>query len=335
MSNDHRQDAEVRAKLAEGLPEDMVFGLSPGQEHLVRARLRAAEKMPHLPPEVAYALTGGLPVFSTPERNLEAIRSLREAASPHKSKMTGAAYGLPAAAAGALLGHMLSGGDPAWTAGAGLAAGGAIGYGAHRGSLAAQRGRARRLAELSSQYQAVQDQIAQEQAAAYEAQMRAQQTQSRARGLRSKTGAAKPEFGRLFDLGAFKSKQRAAAVANSGGTGDSSLGPTTEGRGMLYEDWYNIGDLGKGAAATGNAMGVTGAPRPPSPSTAPGAPKPPSVMGAANAPRLVAPPQAPKPSANLSMPGAVTPNKNKAAGQPPVPATPLFGSQPAQAPGGF
>lgn len=225
MSNDHRQDAEVRAKLAEGLPEDMVFGLSPGQEHLVRARLRAAEKMPHLPPEVAYALTGGLPVFSTPERNLEAIRSLREAASPHKSKMTGAAYGLPAAAAGALLGHMLSGGDPAWTAGAGLAAGGAIGYGAHRGSLAAQRGRARRLAELSSQYQAVQDQIAQEQAAAYEAQMRAQQTQSRARGLRSKTGAAKPEFGRLFDLGAFKSKQRAAAVANSGGRGTAAWGP--------------------------------------------------------------------------------------------------------------
>lgn len=134
--------------------QDLQFatGLTPDEESLVHRRTESAAKLRHLPPELAYALTGDLPLTTSPGANVELQKALEMAKDPSRSKLTGMAYGLPAAALGALLGNLVSGGDTAATlAGAGVAGGG-VGYMAHRGEQAKQQRMGGNLARLRGQY---------------------------------------------------------------------------------------------------------------------------------------------------------------------------------------
>jgi hypothetical protein len=183
MDQVHHQIFEKIAQDS-GAPEaagpGFVTGLSPQDEWLIRKRTAAASKLRHLPPELAYALTGEMPITDSPAANIELHRALERASSRGRSKLVGLGYGLPAAAAGAVLGHLLSGGDPYATAAGGAAAGGGVGYLAHRGEREGQRRLAGQLAGLRTQYQVAQQQaMAQQQEALMEqAQAEALQRQN-------------------------------------------------------------------------------------------------------------------------------------------------------------
>ena len=134
--------------------QDLQFamGLSPDEESLVHRRTESASKLRHLPPELAYALTGDLPLTNSPGANVELQKALEMAKDPSRSKLMGMAYGLPAAAAGALLGNLVSGGDMAATLGGAGVAGAGVGYMAHRGEQAKQQRMGGNLARLRGQY---------------------------------------------------------------------------------------------------------------------------------------------------------------------------------------
>lgn len=134
--------------------QDLQFamGLTPDEESLVHKRTESAAKLRHLPPELAYALTGDLPLTNSPGANVELQKALEMTKDPSRSKLTGLAYGLPAAAAGALLANLVSGGDTAATLGGAAVAGGGVGYMAHRGEQAKQQRMGGNLARLRGQY---------------------------------------------------------------------------------------------------------------------------------------------------------------------------------------
>lgn len=320
------RDRLLFAKLAEGL-EDYVIDLPRKDEEMVRRRSRMAAKLKHLPPELALAVTsmfpgggGGLPVYRDAGKNVEAVQELRKATDPNRALRTGVGYGLPAAAAGALLAHLVSGGSPAATVGGAAVGGGAVGALAHRGEKAKQQRSAVDLLGKQEQYQTLRDQLIQQRIQAMQAEAAAEQSAKQGAALKTAIQVG-PNYGNLFTLNGFVARPGSSSTSPSaimGGTGDSSLGPTDTGRGMIWEDFYN-----KWAAASGNAMGVTGVPKPPSPSGGGmGIP----AMGT-QAPKMVAPPKPPSVNATMKLPGPVTPNSNVAAGQPQETRMPLFGSR--------
>ncbi|MBU1743258.1 MAG: hypothetical protein KKC37_17115 [Proteobacteria bacterium] len=321
------------AKLAEGL-EDFVIDLPGRDEKMVRRRSRMAAKLKHLPPELALAVTGilpggggGLPVYREPSKNVEAVQALRKATDPNRSKLVGAGYGLPAAAAGALLGHLVSGGNTGATLAGAAAGGGTVGALAHRAEKKRQGQESERLLQSSANYESLREQLVQQRLQAMQEEAMAQQMMGRGRQLQ-KVSVVAPRYGKLFDLKPFTPKEGPFGTTPGMGTGDSSLGPTTTGRGMIWEDYYNKwGSADKAAATSGNSMGVSGVPKPPSPSAGgmgvPG-------MGT-SAPRTtspaMAPPKLPTVNAQVKLPGPVTPNSNLSAAMPPAQRMPLFGSK--------
>lgn len=193
MDTVHRKIFEKIAQdagFSEAAGPGFLVGLNPQEEWLIRKRTESASKLRHLPPELAYALTGEMPLTESPEANIALQRALEQASSRKRSKLVGLGYGLPAAAAGAVLGHLLSQGDLASTIGGGAAAGAGVGYLAHRGEKEKQRRLAEQLANLRTQYQVAQQQATaqQEQAMQELAQAQANEEQMRRfqRGKRQK-----------------------------------------------------------------------------------------------------------------------------------------------------
>jgi hypothetical protein len=322
------RDRLLFSKLAEGL-EDYVVDLPRKDEEMVRRRSRMAAKLKHLPPELALAVTsmfpgggGGLPIYREPGENVEAVQALRQATDPNRATRAAVGYGLPAAAAGAILAHLVSGGSTAATLGGAAVGGGAVGALAHRGEKAKQRSSAVDLLGKQDQYQQLRDSLIQQRLASMQQQEASEQAVQKAAMLKTAIPVG-PNYGNLFKLEGFVSRPGSSSTSPTaimGGTGDSSMGPTDTGRGMIWEDFYNKWAALK-AAASGNAMGISGVPRPPSPSAGGmGIP----AMGT-SAPKMVAP-KLPSVNATMKLPGPVTPNSNQSAAQPPATRMPLFGS---------
>jgi len=335
---------QIINKIAEetGAPR-FVHGMHPSDEWLVRKRTEIASKLKHLPPDVAYSLTGPVPLTTDPETNIKMRQALDRAASKHRSKLVGAGYGIPAAGAGAVLGHLLSGGDPALTAAAAALAGGGVGYMAHRGEKKKQEDIARRLDQVRGQYQGAvedarerQEAARQQQMAIRRARMIRQQELQRAyqagmrRGGRGYPKAAAlgasavAESTEAFDA----SKERDLEQDDSSGSGmASTLDIQTDDRlasadiGELISKQLLVRKVAAALGSTGNQMAPTGAAETKLDTK--------SLMG--QPPTQTAPPTAAtgvrtptRPPAVNKLPGKMKDGMSSSASSPPEPRLPSF-----------
>ena len=140
----------------------LITGLDPMSEAIIRARTASAAKMRHLPPEVAYALTGEMPITESVETNVRLRQALERASDRFRALKKGLAHGLPGAIAGALLGNLISDSGTGTAIGAGLG-GLAVGYPAYRAERKIQGRLAEELARLRTAFQAAQDAAAEQQ----------------------------------------------------------------------------------------------------------------------------------------------------------------------------
>lgn len=344
--------------------EEFVLGLPPQAERMIQRRSRAAERMSHLPPELAYALTGEMPTFRSVRANVDLQRALREAGSKRRSTLAGIGYGIPAAGAGGVLAHVLSGGDP-WATGAGaLAAGGGIGILAGTAERARQRELAGQLVRLRSQYQQAEEAAAKQmESAARErqyAQSLAQQSQyaqalqQRLMAARAQAGArGRPQGERkaasfrektLKNVNRPQPRFHAPPRDRGGGlpAAEGALGPATDG---VASSWLGESELTRlasideerleaAARAAVRKLGerMAGGMTVPSGAGSKAQMGLPSMMSAGTSPRATSAPTAAdaaaagQPKGLPRMPGAPTPNTNLAAGQPPEPKPPRFAS---------
>lgn len=131
-----------------------VAGLHPEEDYHIRKRTELAARLKHLDPETAYALTAGYPLTDSPAANIRMQQAQERAMSRSSAPLAGAGYGIPAAGAGAVVGHALSEGSPWATAIGGILAGGTAGYMGHRGERKRQEALAEGMVGIQDQYRA-------------------------------------------------------------------------------------------------------------------------------------------------------------------------------------
>lgn len=320
MDNEHRA---ILAKVAQdaGVTDiNYVAGLDPQDEMLIRNRTMLASKLKHLPPGLAYSLTGGLPLTDSPETNIALQQALDEAADSGAGTRSGLMYGLPAAAAGALLGHLAGGGDVATTALSGAGAGLGVGaYARHR-----KRQRQRELAEglhsVREQYQSALERAAAVEMESRQRMMRARRMEALQRLAQQQQAQLQEHRSRENRLRKVDQVRKTATIDPSASSAPKPFNAADPRRSKLDEDVdrgskamvdsyagsvpeklasTRIRWLVQSVAAeqrklanyspTGNQMGVTGSPAPQTPGSQV------DLMKGVNAPRLTpAPADAPK-----------------------------------------
>lgn len=277
-----------------------VGGLDPQTEWMLRMRTAAAAKMKHLPPELAYALTGETPLTTSPESNVRIQQALERAADPKRALKRGLGYGIPGAALGGLVGHLVSGGEPLATAAGAAAGGGGLGYSAYRGERKMQEMLANQLAQARTEYQASEEQALMQQLEAQaqmEQAMQAEQAaqemaqyQQRGRGRTKQAAQLDERVNQPYDasdpgrkwrgtpprLGSERdSEEKLVDTPTMGvGWGEKRSSAIEEAeddrlRRIVMGVAGEMRHLEKGAVAsppTGAGVGAMGSPRPPSPS---------------------------------------------------------------------
>ena len=293
-----------------------VTGLDPQTEWMLRMRTAAASKMKHLPPELAYAMTGEMPLTTSPETNIRIQQELERAADPSRAKKRGVGYGIPGAALGGLIGHLVSGGDTTATAAGATLGGAGLGYSAYRGEKNMQRLLANQLSQARTEYQAAEEQSLAQQLEAQEQMQRALEAEQAAQEMQAYQ-QRRGRYKRAFDeranqpydasdpgrkwrgtpprLGSERDTEEKLTDTPTYGVGWGEKRSSVDLRQFVRDLARNMRSFEKQAAniQTGSGMGAMSSPRPPSPSG-----------GGMDAPRMTSPATS---TGSIKMPPAGTP----------------------------
>lgn len=328
MDEFHRQFIEKIAQDA-GFPAPgpgLVTGLDPSSEAIIRARTSSAAKMRHLPPEVAYALTGEMPLTESVETNVRLRQALERASDRSRALKKGVTHGLPGALAGGILGNLISNSGTGTAIGAGLG-GLATGIPAYRQERKTQGRLGGELAGLRTAFQAAQDQAAmqqleaiqQAQQAAQMQQMLAEQQEPRRRMKRAslEDNSKKPDAKDLiFDANdpythrrgkafPFGDRDREEILVDTPTYGEKIASPQEAWEMQrLFQRVHGVAELQRGLEK-GAQVGVSGGGQPPAPSASPSGPA--GGGGAAPGPQAIKQPSMPSPGKpNMTAPAAST-----------------------------